>query len=127
MRATATFAEEWLGRAGIVFAILLASYLVLSVFAPQTLAGPAVLIATVAAGLWLGVRITRRVLKAAVWRLRNRLLVTYVFIAVVPIALILSLATLGAYSLVNQLAVYLVISELDRRIETLEDAAHSII
>jgi sigma-B regulation protein RsbU (phosphoserine phosphatase) len=127
MRAIARYAEEWLGRAGIVFAILLASYLTLNWFAPQALARPAIFIAAIAAGLWLLVRVARRVLKAAVWRLRNRLLVTYVFIAVVPIALILSLATLGAYSLVNQLAVYLVTSELDRRIEALEDAARSMV
>src|SRR5947207_14483252 len=127
MRTIASFAEEWLGRAGIVFAILFVSYLTLNWFAPQTLASPALLIAAAAAGLWLLVRVTRRVLRAAVWRLRNRLLVTYVFIAVVPIVLILSLATLGAYSLVNQLAVYLVTSELERRIEALEDAAHSIV
>src|SRR5205814_4756834 len=85
------------------------------------------LVASAATGLWLLVRVTRRVLRAAVWRLRNRLLVTYVFIAVLPIVLILSLATLGAYSLVNQLAVYLVTSELERSIEALEGAAHSIV
>jgi len=127
MRPIARFAEEWLGRAGIVFDILLAVYLAINWLAPQTLFGAAVLIAAAIAGIWLLIRITRRILKAAVWRLRNRLLVTYVFIAVVPIALILSLVALGAYSLVNQLAVYLVTSELDRRIEALEDAARSMV
>ena len=73
--------------------------------------------------MWLAVRIGRRCVKAAVWRLRNRLLVTYTFIAVVPIALILSRAGLGAYFLVNQLAVYVVTAELDRRISALETRA----
>src|SRR5262249_32075747 len=62
-----------------------------------------------------------------VWRLRNRLLVTYLFIAVVPIALILGLVALAASRFANQLAVYLITSELDRRIEALEGAAQSIV
>ena len=54
------------------------------------------------------------------WRLRNRLIVTYIFIAMVPIVLIATLAALGGYLLVNGLAVYLVTSELDRRIDSLD-------
>ena len=61
------------------------------------------------------------------WRLRNRLIVTYMFIAVVPIVLIAALAAMGGYLLISQLAVYLVTSELDRRIEALDTAADSLV
>ncbi len=49
------------------------------------------------------------------------------FIAVVPIVLIAALASMGGYLLISQLAVYLVTSELDRRIESLDTAAESIV
>jgi sigma-B regulation protein RsbU (phosphoserine phosphatase) len=114
-----SFAAEWFGRPGLAFAILAIAWLLTS--------EPAVLLAAALAAFWLAIRILRRLMRTAVWRLRNRLLVAYLFIAVVPIALILALAALASYTLVSQLAVYLVTSELDRRIEALEDAAHSIV
>ena len=54
-------------------------------------------------------------LKKVIWRLRYRLLVAYLFIAVVPILLILVLVWLGAYVLTGQVAAYLVTSELERQ------------
>jgi sigma-B regulation protein RsbU (phosphoserine phosphatase) len=61
-----------------------------------------------------------------IWRLRNRLLVAYLFIAVVPVGLIVTLAVLGGKALTRQLAVYLVTSELNRRIEALDLLAASL-
>ena len=49
------------------------------------------------------------------------------FIAVVPIVLVAALAWIGGYILINQLAAYLVTSELDRRIDSLDTAARSIV
>src|SRR5690348_11188399 len=51
----------------------------------------------------------------ALWRVRNRLIVTYVFIAVVPILLILALVGMSAYIVSGQVASYLVSSEASRR------------
>jgi sigma-B regulation protein RsbU (phosphoserine phosphatase) len=51
--------------------------------------------------------------------LRNRLYVTYVFIGVVPIVLILVLTGLGTYIVTGQVAAYLVSAELQRRAESL--------
>jgi len=50
-----------------------------------------------------------------IWRVRNRLIVTYVFISIVPIALILLLAFFGTWIVAGQIATYLVSSELARR------------
>ena len=47
------------------------------------------------------------------------MLVAYLFIAVLPILLVLTLVGLGGYMLAGQVAVYLVRSELDRRLVSL--------
>ena len=43
-------------------------------------------------GIWLCVRWLKFLTRKAIWRLRNRLLVTYLFIAVVPLSLIVILS-----------------------------------
>jgi len=58
-----------------------------------------------------------------IWRLRNRLIVTYVFVGAVPIMLILALAFCGTWIVVGQIATYLVSSELSRRAAALENPA----
>jgi sigma-B regulation protein RsbU (phosphoserine phosphatase) len=114
---------RWMGRVGIAFLAFLLFYFALDYFAP--LGGMKILaaIGVFVTGIWLAIRLLRK----AVWRLRNRLIVTYMFIAVVPIVLIAALVSMGGYFLISQLAVYLVTSELDRRIESLDTAAESIV
>ena len=118
---------DWVGRIGIAFVVLLIAYLAVSWFAPASGLALAIEIALAIAGIWLALRVLRRAAGRAVWRLRNRLLVTYLFIAAVPILLILLLAVTGAEFLARQIAVYLVASALDRRIEGLQSAAESVI
>ena len=77
-------------------------------------------------GFWIVVRLIRVGGRRAIWRLRNRLIVTYLFIAVVPVILILTLASVALYALTSQVAMYLVTSELDRRVESLQDASQRI-
>jgi phosphoserine phosphatase RsbU/P len=71
------------------------------------------------AGILLGVvalfRAARRATKNAIWRLRNRLIVAYLFIAVVPIVLITVLLGLAGYAVIEQMSIYLVNRELDHR------------
>ncbi|MDQ6701077.1 MAG: SpoIIE family protein phosphatase [Acidobacteriota bacterium] len=74
-------------------------------------------------GVVLGVRGVRALTRRSIWRLRNRLMVTYVFIGVVPIILILILAGIGAYFVAGQVAVYLASSELERRTAALRGPA----
>src|SRR5205823_2899452 len=66
------------------------------------------------------------VLREAIWRLRHRLLLTYLFIAVVPIVLVAGLFSLAANYLVSQIAIYLVTAELDKRVDGLSVAGDSI-
>lgn len=118
---------DWIGRVGLAFLTLLLLYLALQ-WTPAL--GGLRLVAgfgVVVTGVWLMARLLLRAARHAIWRLRNRLLVTYLFIAVVPILLVAALAGLGGYSLVNQLAVFLVTSALDRRIEALASITDSVV
>jgi len=56
------------------------------------------------------------------WRLRNRLIVTYVFIGVIPIVLILAIALLGAYLFAGQFATYVALADLDTELQHLTAA-----
>ena len=72
-------------------------------------------------------RLARRFLRKAIWRLRNRLVVAYLFIAVVPIVLILGLVAIAAWAVIGQMAVYLVNAELNRRISFLTAPAEALV
>ena len=80
-----------------------------------------------AIGLLLTIRYLRRTLREAIWRLRNRLIVTYLFIAVVPVVLIVALAAVGTWIVSSQVAVYLVTAELERRTGVLDGPARFLI
>lgn len=59
------------------------------------------------------------------WSLRNRLIVAYLFIAVVPILLIMTFVVLAGRFLYSQLGAYLLYEDLHRRIEMITDiSAH---
>ena len=99
-------ALEWSGRAQGLAVILTVTLMVL--------------------GLILGIRYARQGIRKTIWRLRNRLIATYVFIAVVPIVLILALAGIGTYIVVGQVAAYLASSQLERRAADLRAPLHFI-
>jgi sigma-B regulation protein RsbU (phosphoserine phosphatase) len=67
-----------------------------------------------------------RLFKRTIWRLRNRLMLAYVFIGVVPITLILVMVGLGMYILIGQVATYLMTAELNRRNEVVRDCAYAL-
>src|SRR5579883_1969151 len=115
-----------MGRVGIAFLAFIALYFAIDAAAPRSLWRLFPEIGAMITGTWLLIRLLRMAANQAVWRLRNRLLVTYLFIAVVPILLILLLAATGGEFLVQQLAVYLVTSELDRRVENISAAVNSV-
>ena len=68
------------------------------------------------------VLLTRRISAKLLWRMRNRLLVTYVFIGVVPLLLVISLAGLAFYLFAGQFATYIVTSELNTELRELDAA-----
>ncbi len=70
----------------------------------------------------LAVFIRRRLL----WRLRRRLIVTYVFIAIVPIVLIVFLVGLGIFIEDGQLAAFLVASNLREHFDELKQVNRAV-
>jgi sigma-B regulation protein RsbU (phosphoserine phosphatase) len=76
--------------------------------------------------LVVGARLGALGVRQAIWRLRNRLIVTYVFIAVIPILLVLLLMQLGAWALTRQVGTYLLNAEMERRIGTIQSTAGSL-
>jgi len=64
----------------------------------------------------LGLRWVRQRL---MWRLRNRLIVTYIFMGVIPIVLLLALAGITAYWFTNQFATFLVTNDIQSELRIL--------
>jgi len=66
----------------------------------------------VLAFLWLKTKL--------LWRLRNRLVVTYIFIGVIPVVLLMAMASITIYLFAGQFANFVVTSDLDARLRSLE-------
>ena len=109
-----------IGRVERVFAVLLAVYLVASYFGAPGLLLFQLVIACL--GFWVALRLARSMVRQMLWRLRNRLIVAYFFIAVVPIILITALVGLGTVLVGGQLSIYLITSELERRTNSLRSS-----
>ncbi len=75
--------------------------------------------ALIVLGLILGLRWFRR---RFMWRLRNRLIVTYTFIGVIPLVLVLMMALIAGYLFAGQFATFLATSDLNSELRTLEAA-----
>jgi phosphoserine phosphatase RsbU/P len=77
-------------------------------------------------GIYLLVRLIGWGRSRLLWSLRNRLIVAYMFIAFVPILLIVTLVVLAGQFLYSQLGAYLLYEDLHRRIEILADVSEHI-
>src|SRR5947209_4550694 len=80
----------------------------------------------VLAGLYLVLRFIGWWRSRLLWSLRNRLIVAYLFIAVVPILSIVILVVLAARILYSQLVAYLLYEDIHQRIEMIADIAQHI-
>src|SRR5580765_5965264 len=70
--------------------------------------------------VFFGVLAARWLSSRMLWRLRNRLIVTYVFIGVIPLVLLITLAVGGLYLSAGQFATFIVTSRLDSELSSLE-------
>jgi len=71
----------------------------------------------------VGFRWLRRQL---LWRLRNRLIVTYVFIGVIPVLLLVVISVITLYLLAGQFASFVVTSEITSHLRSMEAANRAI-
>jgi sigma-B regulation protein RsbU (phosphoserine phosphatase) len=98
-----------------LYLLLLAVFVGASFFSELGLLGSLAGLFLIFTGFVLGIRYLRVFGKHLLWPLRNRLRVTYVFIGVVPILLILILVSVGVYILTGQISSFLLNTELQRR------------
>jgi phosphoserine phosphatase RsbU/P len=80
----------------------------------------------VLAGLYLLFRFIGWWRTRLLWSLRNRLIVAYVFIAVVPVLLLVALAIVSGFILYTQLGGYLLYDDMQHRVQTMADGAEQI-
>jgi sigma-B regulation protein RsbU (phosphoserine phosphatase) len=76
---------------------------------------------------YFSIRIFRWARRKLLWGLRNRLIIAYIFIAVVPILLLLTMAGLGAYLLYWQLGSYVLYSEIQDRVARVSSVATTMV
>ncbi len=69
--------------------------------------------------LVLGLRWVRRKL---IWRLRNRLIVTYIFIGVIPVVLLLAMAAIASLVFGGQFALLLATQDIETQLRAVESA-----
>jgi phosphoserine phosphatase RsbU/P len=108
-----------LGRIEQAFLIAILLYVLLRVSGISSMAQMFMALLAFFLGLVSVFRVARRGMKEAIWRLRNRLIAAYLFIAVVPIVLILTLMGIACWMVIGQMAVYLVNTQLAHREMTL--------
>ena len=82
------------------------------------LSGLAIVLLALAAFRWLRARL--------LWRLRNRLIVTYVFIGVIPVFLLVVISLITLYLLSWQFASFVVTSDISTHLRSMEAANRAI-
>ncbi len=78
----------------------------------------AIILISVLAYRWLKAKL--------LWRLRNRLIVTYMFIGVIPVILLVAMTFITLYLFAGQFANFVVTSELNSRLRSLQSANAAI-
>ncbi len=118
-------ATQHLGKSGIAFLIALALCFLLYFTGPGGLLALDILILIPLFAI-VAFRALRYLKRHSLWSLRNRLLVVYGLIGVLPILLLFVLVGLGAYALMSELADYLASSALDRRLDSVNAAVGAL-
>jgi len=115
-----------LNRTQRILLVLVALYVALRVSGISSLWQMIAGLAAFMVALVAAFQLARRGMRKAIWRLRNRLIVAYLFIAVVPVVLILTLVAIAAWAVIGQMAVYLVTTELSHRQSALMRQAEAL-
>jgi len=126
MRTAGLWPQGWIARAAWYSLGLAAGLFVLEMllklFAPKwgdSLGGWVKFLLFDAASLFSIVAF-RGLRRKILWRLRNRLIVTYVFIGVIPAVLLIAMAVITTYGFAGQFAIFVVTSEINSQLRSLE-------
>lgn len=118
-------AVRHLGKSGIAFLIALALYFLFYFTGHGGLLVLDILILIPLLAI-VSFRALRFIKRRSLWSLRNRLLVVYGLIGVLPVLLLFVLIGLGAWALMNELAIYLASSALDRHLGSVNAAVDAL-
>src|ERR1051326_6444347 len=72
--------------------------------------------------LLLGILALKWIRLHLMWRLRNRLIVTYMFIGVIPVALLICMALIAGYLLAGQFATFIATNDIQSELDRLQSA-----
>src|ERR1051325_10988668 len=72
--------------------------------------------------LLLGILALKWIRLHLMWRLRNRLIVTYMFIGVIPVVLLICMALIAAYLLAGQFATFVATNDIQAELDRLQSA-----
>jgi phosphoserine phosphatase RsbU/P len=72
------------------------------------------------AALLFSILAFRRLKQRLLWRLRNRLIVTYVFIGVIPAVLLVAMSVISIYLFAGQFASFVVTSEINSQLRSMQ-------
>ena len=132
LRDKGLWPQTWTARAAIyvlaVDLVVVALQLLLARFSPgvsASLAGWVSFLSFLAAALFAVVAF-RWLRSRLLWRLRNRLIVTYVFIGVIPVLLLVMISVITLYLLAGQFASFVVTSEIASRLRSMESSNRAI-
>src|ERR1700677_776690 len=76
--------------------------------------------------VYLLVRLLQLLRRRMLWRLRNRLIVAYIFMGLVPVVLLLTMVTVGAYLLERQIGAHLLRDDLQDRVNIISADTNAI-
>jgi sigma-B regulation protein RsbU (phosphoserine phosphatase) len=84
-------------------------------------------LAALISAIYLGARLLPWLRTRLLWSLRSRLIVAYIFIAVVPIVLLLTMVALSSYLLYLQFGAHLIDDEVQQRMSTVSNTANALL
>src|SRR5271166_1157959 len=132
LRQKRVWPQSWIAWAALyVFALDLVLFLVQRLTrraspAISTSLGGWVIFLSVLAIVLLAIAAFRWLRAQLLWRLRNRLIVTYVFIGVIPVLLLVMISVITLYLLAGQFASFVVTSDINTHLRSMEAANRAI-
>jgi len=126
MTAAGLWPQGWVARGAcysLALAVgLFALQMLLKMFSPAAAAslGGWVKFLLFDAALLFSVLVFRWLKRKILWRLRNRLIVTYVFIGVIPAVLLVAMALITIYLFAGQFASFVVTSEINAQLRSMQ-------
>src|SRR5580700_6916245 len=126
MLATGLWPQGWVARGACyslgLAVVLFALEMLLKLLAPKLSdsLGGWVKFLVIDAALLFSVVAFRWLKRKLLWRLRNRLIVTYIFIGVIPAVLLMVMALITLYGFAGQFAIFVVTSEINSQLRNME-------